>query len=393
MNNPVSILLEKNKNDKNVTLDISNKSLNKIPEELKEFIWIKKLVIKKNAISSIPTSDFPPNITFMDISINRIMKINGSMLTINLVVLEVQNNRIEEFDGKDFKYLKKINLSFNELKEIKSFPPNLIEGDFSFNKIIEITSFPQNMIRCDLSTNRLQTIATKFKKHSKLKFLDVSHNYIKDSDKIMLNNGLIEFDISDNLLDKLPKAPDTLESFIFSHNNICEIDKPLPKSLKKLSGENNKIILFDAIVPININIINLEENRLSEFIDISNTNIISMNLRDNCIQDLPDSNKIPLSLKELDISNNFVSDIPIELKNRDSLIITFGDGNDDISRLFHEDTTTYNSNSNFDFNSDWYNKTKSLTYDSSDWWKINNKQYTKTSHMTYDIPITNTITL
>jgi len=379
----VSTLLEKNRNTKNETIDISQKSLNGIPEELKEFTWIKKLCIKKNTITSIPTSEFPPHITFIDISFNRIIKINGSMLTIKLVVLKAQSNRIQEFDGIQFKHLENIDLSFNELTEIKSFPPNIIRCDFSFNKIIEIKLFPANLVVCNLSSNSLQIMAPT---NSKLKILDVSHNNIKDSDKITLNNGLKEFDISENKLEELPKVPDTLESLIFSHNNILEINEPLPKSLKKLCGENNRIMLFDTVIPINIHTIDLEGNRLSEFIDISNTNIVYMNLGNNCLLNWPDSERIPLSLKKLDISNNFVSSIPVQLKSRDNLMIIFNDDDgtnvdDDIFDLFHQEgpkdlICNNNCNSNF----------------SPNWWD-NNKQHVKTHHMTYDIPVTNTISL
>jgi len=385
--NLLLIPLEKNRNTKNIILDLSQRSLDKIPEELKEFTWIKKLIIKKNAITCVPTSDFPPDITSIDISINKIMKINGSMLTMKLVVLEVQNNRITEFDGKEFKYLKNIDLSFNELKEIKSFPPNLVEGDFSFNKIIEIKSFPLNLVTCNLSTNHLQIIAPT---NSKLKFLDISHNNIKDSDEIMLNTGLQELDITDNTLQKLPKIPDTLESLIFSHNIIDEINEPLPKSLKKLCGANNRIIIFDTIIPINIHTIDLEGNRLSEFIDISNTNIVCMNLGDNCLQNLPYLNKIPLSLQELNISNNFIPGIPTNFRNRENLMITFDNDNDDddddIFRLFHQEDPIDNNNYNFNFSSsNWQNKITFI--------KSQPTQYITTEHMTYNIPVTNIISL
>nr|QBK89489.1 MAG: hypothetical protein LCMiAC02_05840 [Mimivirus LCMiAC02] len=352
MNYSVSTFLKNNRNTKNDTLNISRKSLDKIPEELKDFVWIKKLYIRKNAITSISTSDFPKHINLIDISFNRIIKINSSMLTMELVVLKVQSNEIEEFYGKEYINLKKI---------------------------------------------------------------DLSHNKIKDSDKIILNIGLKKLNISDNRLDKLPKIPGTLKSLNFSHNNISEINKTnlLPKSLKKLYGENNGMILFDTIIPIDIHTINFEGNRLSEFIDISNTNIVDLNLGNNCLKYLPNSEKIPLSLKKLDISNNFIANVPNQLRNRDNLIIIFNDDqwdpwnpitynsydnndNDDNSwaDIFETEKSGSINNKLLDGSIQFFKQEDPIQNNfNPNWWKNITKQHIKTQHMTYNIPVTNTISL
>jgi len=149
--------------NKNVTkIDLSNKNLASIPNEIFELKNLKKLILRNNNISVIPA---------------QIEKLK------RLETLDLSGNKISNFYAKlcTLKNLKILNLNNNKIKSLPLQIQNL-----------------KNLISLHLSYNKLNNIPNQLYKLEKLRELDISNNNIsviendiislKELRKIWINN-------------------------------------------------------------------------------------------------------------------------------------------------------------------------------------------------------------
>ncbi|AJH15615.1 hypothetical protein [Myroides profundi] len=206
-------------------LDLSNKNLIEIPNDLSSYI--EELDLSHNNISYIDAKKLPSNLKKLNLSYNNFTSIDNikELIELNLVELDLSNNSIKNestagvltflFRSK----IQKINLSYNELNG------SIFINYSKSNKIPVLKDL-------DLSNNKLSVITI----HRPLEKLKVNNNNLLG---IYLDSSLLVFlDISNNkelgsvLGIKKPK-----HQIIIVHHNIKD-NKELRYSSATLSTIN-----------------------------------------------------------------------------------------------------------------------------------------------------------
>ncbi len=255
---------------------------------LSDLIWVEKLDLSKNNLKKITGELFPPNLKLLCLNQNKLTNISHSDIPKSVEILFASTNQIVHFDGKEFKNVKKLDLSVNCLESFV-FPPNAEKVDISTNTLEKVGDFPENLTKLLCNDNML----TEF-------------SYI--------NNKLIFIDISNNKFSEMPPFPDTIESIYAEENYITELWY-IPEKVKILSVKNNRLRnLYSQTVelPKCLQVLDFSDNMLSEMPELP-MGIQEVHFSGNRIEELP---KIPLSVKVLDISDNCLPKIPEELKKR-----------------------------------------------------------------------------
>jgi Leucine-rich repeat (LRR) protein len=290
--------LQENIKLKNKYLDFSECELINMDIKLNNFEWIE----------------------IIDFRNNNIKQINWNILPINIKELLFNNNLLEDlnFNGCPIN-LKKISVKSNEIKHVSIFPKNLLHADLSDNKITKIELINHN-----------------------LKYLNLSYNEITELPTFTVIHTLCELYCSSNCINIINNLPDTLKILDSSYNNIKSIKCNFPIYLTHLNLSNNKLSNLPKL-SISLEKVILNDNFLSK-IDYIPDKIKKLYLAKNKIEIL---GTIPHSLLELDISNNLLTDIPIELYQRPHLQLTiFGNcfQENDIFEQMYDDTISDLSN-------------------------------------------------
>ena len=192
-----------------------------------------------------------------------------------LATFILSKNQIHELP-KNLKKLNTLIMSNNDLTEITSEMedgllsyPNIETIDFSYNLL---DSFPNSIIAI-----------------SSLKNVNLFGNQITSFD--CSNSSFISLDLGNNQLTNVPKVPDTIQTLILDRNQIKEIQNlKNAQKLSKLCISLNKLQNIDP---------NLMFSALTT-LDISRNNLTS----------LPNLIKVTPHLKQLDASNNIISNLP-----------------------------------------------------------------------------------
>lgn len=139
-------------------LNINNTDLEKIPVEIKELKNLQTLVLHSNKLKEI------------------VLPENGKLKT-----LDLSRNDLKEIK-EDYKNLElvSVNLSFNQLTQFACISEFLAVLDLSYNKL---KTFPEcisrNLAEVNLSHNEIEAIPTAIKELTGLKILNMSNNKLK----------------------------------------------------------------------------------------------------------------------------------------------------------------------------------------------------------------------
>jgi internalin A len=217
-----------------------------IPEEIRQFKWLKFLDIRSNNIDIIPEflSDLPL-----------------------LEEIDLGSNNISEVPAyiSNFKSLKTLSLKYNKIKilpEGLGYIKNLKKLDLEGNKIDKLpTSFKKlsNLKNLNLSNNKLKTIPSEIYSLKKIEVLNLNNNAIKCIDDIIENSeNLVSLSIQNNNLSIIsPKIGNLINLSVLDlyNNKLKEIPEDvyyLPK-MKDVSfdqlhlGDNTSSLLFNSI--------------------------------------------------------------------------------------------------------------------------------------------------
>lgn len=241
------------------TIDLSYKDLKKIPPELSSMSSLEAINLSGNYLTDFPyellklpklgrlnlEGNQIESVDFMNKAENRTLKVlilnDNPIQTIaafnQLLVLEeleLSRNRLR-FVSLNNKQLKKIQLSFNELKDFPTiYSPNLKELNLVGNNLSEINLHRispniRKLYLADNQINNLQFYSDIFFEESNLRVLDLSNNLLK------------------NYPYALHKFP-YLEILNLSENNISKFDNEIAiplESLKSLNISTNFFSLSD----------------------------------------------------------------------------------------------------------------------------------------------------
>jgi E3 ubiquitin-protein ligase SspH2 len=253
-------------------------NLEVLPDIIRKMTFIKKLVIENIGLQSL--MNLPKDLEYLYIIKNKIdckelkrIKEMEKLLELNLMynILEETINLSE----LNLNNLIELNLSFNNIKEIKDLPNQLKKINISntnisnlpnnINKLInlevlnisktqisEIDELPDNIIKLQCEECWIININ---KLPKELKYLYACNNQIERIAEF--TNKIIYIDISCNLIFDLPKLPNKIEYCDISYNRILEL--PINKELKKLTLLKHFIMVGNTFINKYINDIKLNK--------------------------------------------------------------------------------------------------------------------------------------
>ena len=224
------------KYSKYLKLGSRKKYLDKIPDDITDYIFLK----------------------FLDASFNTIKEIDNLKDLIDLQNIDLKYNRIEKIPEKinTLINLKYLNLHNNQIKEIP----------YNFGITLK------NIISLNLDQNKISNI-DNLRNIIALKELYLSNNNIKDISSLSILINLHTIFLSKNKINEIPeKIYDlvNLQCFIISHNRLTSLSNNIGNfiNMREFSCCDNQI------VNLPISIINM---RNIMFLDLSNNPIENIN--------------------------------------------------------------------------------------------------------------------
>ncbi len=281
------IPLEKTLNDnietKSYKLVLQGQHINGIPIVLKNFTWVRELIIRNTKIQKL--DDLPPNLTDLIVESNLIPLLNGSVLPNSLINLKFTNNKtLNIINLKEG--LIDVNLSYNDFSEIRCCIPSTVQSlMLSYNKnfvkmpifendgenlrlldlsstgitdiddlphgitelktsqcpIITVSKLPRDLITWKSFKSRIKTIRCDFPEG--LTDFDISDSCLESCPNF--NNQIKTIDLSSNMLITVPDFPhtafsvDVRDNYYITDEEIMTLEKSLPKNMSFFGGNTS----------------------------------------------------------------------------------------------------------------------------------------------------------
>lgn len=292
-------------------LDLSNRNLTKLPDEIKLFKNLKSLYLDNNQLTEFPYE-------VLDLEHLRNLFLNGNQIsTVNikstikasnsLITLEIANNQLTEVNGlKNFPNLIFLDLSNNGLSELSINNSRLNSIKLDYNNFRMIPDLKNTLCQyISLSNNKIETLDFLKLPYS-TQILALQNNEIFRT----ANNDLIpyfsieELDLSQNAFTTFP-------------HNLLNIN-----NLNTINLNQNEIYMWsseDLLTNESIKKIDLSFNELLVFFgDLNdrfpNLQTLILNYNNLAIIDFNHDN-----LSQLQIQNNPKADCNLKLKNLNEL--------------------------------------------------------------------------
>lgn len=236
----------------------------------------------------------PPNLLEFDARNNGLKTI--CTLPVTLVKLDLSGNQLTEFDGSSLIALTDLDISDNKMESV-ILPPNLQICRMDNNNLTEPPTIPDSVVDLDIASNRLQTFP-------------------------IVGANIEKLDLCDNMIKAVPELHEGLTKLRISHNEICEITTKLPVSLIELAVMGCCLNLISIEHLVNLERVNLSDNLLNE-VPALPPKLKYLDLSKNTLIEIP--TEFPETLDSLDIRHNGITKIPDEVEK--SKIILFYNGN------------------------------------------------------------------
>lgn len=278
--------LDESKFTQDEELILNNIKMEKLPEELKEFTWVKNIYLQKCGLTSL--ENLPPNIEALDAESNKLIEINSDHLPPKL---------------------ERANFSDNMLMTVGKLLDTITDIGFRDNNLDEnsFVNMPEDLEHIILDKNRFTTLPN-IKFGSKIKKLDIANNRLTSIDEL----------------------PNTIEELDFSRNEVTSV-KHLPSSIKTVNGDHNKI-KYVLSLPESLEYLDLSDNNLM-FVPRLPNGIKTVDLSSNNIKYMI-SKTLPTELKILDLKNNpELHNIPDEISKDMRLIFDIDNKSEDFMNL------------------------------------------------------------
>ena len=269
--------LEKNKESKNEVLELEGNNIDELPEDLKNYTWVKVLILESTNIKTI-TNNLPPNLNKFICKYSSIKSFDASVLPDCVTMLIFIHNNTSEITGLK-EGLLEINLSDNIIRELKSdIPTTTIKLVMSHNKLLftspiipdsvreyyinetsitniddlndnieilhtcrcnisEVNKLPSELIDWKCFVSQVEKINCKWP--SKMKKLDLFNNLLEEIEE--LPESLVEADLSNNEFEEIPIFHSAAKSIDLKQNNKIKLED-FEELLKKFPSVN---ILYD----------------------------------------------------------------------------------------------------------------------------------------------------
>ncbi|NCO00411.1 MAG: GNAT family N-acetyltransferase [Epsilonproteobacteria bacterium] len=288
-----------------VRLDLSGNGLKSIPENIGMLSKLISLNLSNNKLQELPDS---------------LSKLS------NLSNLDLRRNAFENFPAVIGKLsLKSLNLSSNKIADIATLQEcsELRVLDLSNNLIKEINfSFPHanNLITLNLSYNFLREMGVFFFSLSYLQRLNLNANLIKEIPaQISKLSFLKEFEIIENHLETIAESlfELPLEKLSLSSNRLTQLHLDGLSSLESITLDENSFesLSLGAGFAPHLREFSCESCSLKEFLLPASKVLQTICYSDNDIEEIPSEIGQYLNLKELDIDENSIRELPDTLAN------------------------------------------------------------------------------
>jgi hypothetical protein len=410
--------LKGSKNYKLPELKLTN--LRTIPEELKNFIWLKKLILSGSTFNEI--RNLPPNLEELLLIDLTIDEIDGETLPDSLTFLLLIKSGTSKIVNLKNSIVKLV-LMDNLINEISNFPNSLELLNLENNVILDIPPLPQNLKVLNLSNNLIddehmpilpngiETIKVAhnklcdvFKIPNSVKILDLSHNKcVHELPDMNFDNKLEKIDISYTMIDNIDNLY-MCENLTHIDVSSCVIDyiRYLPQNLIVFKCNNSRLDKITCALPNNLNRLELASNNLYSIPDMPDS-LKYLDISNNNLRDFPN---VPQKILYIDIrGNEFIETHYAHQLDRCSIelphIKLLYRKEEEIFSKMHDDASNYDTPYEYSYNKytqnqKYYNTTYNYNYNNNTTYNYtNNKTITNKyidSNPNY-IPHTKTITL
>lgn len=233
-----SLLIDECEKNRNCDLLIENVDCQMLPQKIKDFVWINKLLLRN--VSLICLSNFPCHLVFLEISNNSIQELDASLLPSTLKKMAFTNNDTIDVYG---------------LKEGLEFL------DLSKNKMRKNFKIPNSLIALSLLENRYFCSIPQYQPECSLIAIEISGTGICD---ISMIPDSVEIIIANNCcITSISKLPPNLKNLTAQHSNIISIDCPFPEGLEDLDLFDNMLTQI-PLLPKTIRSVDISKNMFEE---------------------------------------------------------------------------------------------------------------------------------
>ncbi len=300
----------------NPICDILQFDIKSIPN-LSKYSNILTLNLTNNKISSININYLPPNIKKLILTKNIIdIAIDTTVISAKIKHLVLNDNKISSFYGQNFKNITKLRIDSNQLTEFV-FPPNIKHLDISGNKIKKLQNFPLSLLTINCGNNMLTELPTINenlidltcnlnglnelpKLPDTLRLLDASDNLLNNITQ--LPNNLRDLFLNGNLLSEINALPEHLNDLNLDENQFVELPY-LPTELKTLCIKKNLLKEINpSEIPLSITHLDISHNKLIKIPYVLHERIERFNYEGNC--NITTTNKYSITPDDWDNDND-----------------------------------------------------------------------------------------
>lgn len=295
-------------------MNLNQNKINQIPKNFGNLSKLKKLDMSENLIESI-SADFGNLLQLEQLIIfkNKIKKIEDGAFEglINLKYLDLHNNFLTEF--------KKVPNS--------DILDTIILGYNKIEKLERLSSCP-NLTVLDVNNNKIEQFSDDILKLKELKTLNLQNNSLNDiPPEICFLKKLVRINLEGNPLKKINSKyrssnAEQLKAYLktrlkenqIDENDLMDVDIDLPLSAQKINLQNNNILSYNHNNCLKMNNMYLDEIPIDAIKKSCNCKLIlSLDFSENKINNLENLEKYTThfpELKELKLSVNKIEYFP-----------------------------------------------------------------------------------
>ena len=277
-----------------IVLNLANNRLRVFPDSLKELSKLTNIDMRRNSFEQLPSVLQYMPLRSINASANRLSDVFVLQKCLHVRVLDLSGNLLKSLDNSldEENEIRTLNLSSNLLHDMKTVFPLL-----------------KNVERLNLSENLLKVIPSTVGELLSLEEINLSYNEIEMIDSAFFDLDLVEVDLSSNQLRNLHLSSlIELEKIVLDENPFekLDVDFSFAPYLRALSCDGCG---------------------LKEFLLPQSEEIELLCYSENEITALPKEIERYTKLKELDIDENRIVDLPDSLANLTYLEILYVNGN------------------------------------------------------------------
>lgn len=292
-------------------LDISFNSIQTIPNTLFNMVYLSKLIISNNLITSIPNTNISSNLEHFNISSNMLSEFNDSLLIFKINVLDISHNPITNwitYDGgvwsTTIRYIYMKNTSISTIPKFVYDNSYIYFLDLSDNPDLKI--FNGSLFTSSIGALNLKnTSLTKFiplQSTFLLEYLNLGNNpvlfdSILNFDNFNLNIQTVSMSINTNNYSVIVLSNTGLSNMI----NLTTLNRPY----LNLDLSYNRITTFETANFTTFNVLNLNHNFINSFQLYKNIFVgYKLDLSYNLFTAFPNDDNSVIESGILDLSGN-----------------------------------------------------------------------------------------